>query len=1310
MSFKETGKLFSGFGEIFNVGSRYSGFSDLAEMPNILQKSFGNHFDIKEGISQYTMEELKAKTAIMGLNDSLAAQTIAMAKDADFTAKAASGKLTFGKAIKQNSGSIDEIANALEKSGKLDKSALILLDEDRNLGGEIFENKVKDLINGTEGLADSIIEADIQTATHGSAIIATFKGMAAEAALLFKTLATNPVTWIVGAGIAAGAMLNYLDPSYEKLKEKSDTSFSQAQNSQAEADSLKSQLDQIDEKIKEINSQPLTLANEAELGKLQAQRKELEQTWKLKQDIANGEKLTAAADAAKTMKAKSATNPLVKEQYDNQGGLAKWLSGTPLVQSDSPVWRFIRGLGGKNGGLQLMHDSMMTTDANAASSDIARLKQLQIDKENLMSWLGSDTGKSNIQQQTDLYKSKIAEIKKLDEKIGEYSSDMASRQANISQWVDAMTDDNGNALSGYTDQVRVLKDELNELTHFNTAGMSDAEKTYNSIDKFFGKSNSSNIKEYLSSLASANKLTEASISGLGLTSANFDGAALSDVVRYFNDISQAADKAAESANKIDGTITGATAAFESANAGDDFVTMSDYLEKAKELFDQGLTGTDDFKTVAEMISDGIDSSAETFAGNYENLKRYFTRDDDGNLTETGVRRFAEEFANLGQTFKTTGEAAKAMGLSAPVFEALMGRMHDYAMDTSVIDQLSKSSEKLAEGKTAIENLKEAYKGLGDASRNQLGLNDERIEGWDSALKQYEQDMATLDPTVVARITFEYDKAALQQKIDEAQLLANYSGKSDDWASVLASKEMYNQRAEQEVGFNYDGQGDFKIPVEYVAGDDTITTLQNQLQVANDSQKLQIQMQISNIEDAQRSVLDSFTTLHPEINADSSLEEVTNAWNNFVSSAEGQEIITRVTANSEEAKQAIADLLGISIDDLNMNVNANDNASDTINKVKEEANGVPTETNTSLNATDNASQAANSATEAVNAIPFDHLVTVSARVDGLETGLSDMQSLQSQINTLNNAPLSVEGRVDLENDINATIEALQSQPAQIQAALNIEGLSGDEIKSGIADGSIEIPATIGDIDLSKLGDLNGVEIPITANDQVTSVLNEIQGTEIRNKVTQIIAEDGYSSVIAFWNALSVNPKFTSLSATDQATQVIALWNSMNPEQKKAVLEATDSATPTINNVDGAVNSMTLDPTVSIGASDGASGTINSVSALLSGLNGRTATTYVNTVYSTIGSPGAGAVQLNGTAHANGTAGLHPIPNLSSRAYAMGSLNQTAYANGDWRTKKKETALVGELGREMVVYGNRWWTVGDNHAEFASIPQGAIVFNH
>lgn len=90
--------------------------------------------------------------------------------------------------------------------------------------------------------------------------------------------------------------------------------------------------------------------------------------------------------------------------------------------------------------------------------------------------------------------------------------------------------------------------------------------------------------------------------------------------------------------------------------------------------------------------------------------------------------------------------------------------------------------------------------------------------------------------------------------------------------------------------------------------------------------------------------------------------------------------------------------------------------------------------------------------------------------------------------------------------------------------------------------------------------------------------------------------------------------------------------------------------------------------------------------------------------------AGDTFLNGTAYNDGSSGgLLPHPLLSGRALAMGTLRDNTWLKPGWKTKRGQVALTGEIGPEMVVKGNRWWTVGDRGAEFAKIPQGAVVFN-
>lgn len=74
----------------------------------------------------------------------------------------------------------------------------------------------------------------------------------------------------------------------------------------------------------------------------------------------------------------------------------------------------------------------------------------------------------------------------------------------------------------------------------------------------------------------------------------------------------------------------------------------------------------------------------------------------------------------------------------------------------------------------------------------------------------------------------------------------------------------------------------------------------------------------------------------------------------------------------------------------------------------------------------------------------------------------------------------------------------------------------------------------------------------------------------------------------------------------------------------------------------------------------------------------------------------------------TRGAVDTASVNGTANASG----TAYAGGNWGTAIGGKTLVGELGQEIVVdpHTGRWYTVGDNGAEFRYIPRGAIVFNH
>ena len=89
------------------------------------RESFKKSFKLDDtGISEYTMEQIKAKAATLGLTDSLTAQSVIMAKDADFTAKVSTGKLSFSKALKDNTIDIEELGDAIKKSHKITKDQI----------------------------------------------------------------------------------------------------------------------------------------------------------------------------------------------------------------------------------------------------------------------------------------------------------------------------------------------------------------------------------------------------------------------------------------------------------------------------------------------------------------------------------------------------------------------------------------------------------------------------------------------------------------------------------------------------------------------------------------------------------------------------------------------------------------------------------------------------------------------------------------------------------------------------------------------------------------------------------------------------------------------------------------------------------------------------------------------------------------------------------------------------------------------------------------------------------------------------------
>lgn len=174
-----------------------------------------------------------------------------------------------------------------------------------------------------------------------------------------------------------------------------------------------------------------------------------------------------------------------------------------------------------------------------------------------------------------------------------------------------------------------------------------------------------------------------------------------------------------------------------------------------------------------------------------------------------------------------------------------------------------------------------------------------------------------------------------------------------------------------------------------------------------------------------------------------------------------------------------------------------------------------------------------------------------------------------------------------------------------------------------------------------------------------------------------------------------PKSTTVSVKTEGTDKVAgLQTAIGSVQgKSTVVEAKakgESKVRTLANAINAVHGKAVNVSASISGTSAE--TFNTLAASIGRLKDKsiTVTTHKKTVE-----------DLFGTARSSGT------------AFAKGTLSNDQTNNivrsNSWKTSKAMDALTGEVGQELVVTGNRWFTVGDNGAEFAHIPKGAVVFN-
>ncbi len=217
------------------------------------------------------------------------------------------------------------------------------------------------------------------------------------------------------------------------------------------------------------------------------------------------------------------------------------------------------------------------------------------------------------------------------------------------------------------------------------------------------------------------------------------------------------------------------------------------------------------------------------------------------------------------------------------------------------------------------------------------------------------------------------------------------------------------------------------------------------------------------------------------------------------------------------------------------------------------------------------------------------ITLNVNEEELQHGYAILSQLQSDLqNIQGNVTLDT---AEVHRDINGCVAQIEAMTPEMKVALGIQGMSVEQIKAGLMDGSIEVPVS-------------------ADTTQANSNIDSVKNNNIEDKDITVMAN---------------------------------------------TLQATTA--------------------------------LSAVKSYLSDITSKTVTVTVNKVTNESSN---GTHGLQGTAHARGT----------------------AFVDGNWGNPVGGKKLVGELGTEIIVnpHTGRWYTVGDNGAEFVDVPKNAIVFNH
>lgn len=730
-------------------------------------------------------------------------------------------------------------------------------------------------------------------------------------------------------------------------------------------------------------------------------------------------------------------------------------------------------------------------------------------------------------------------------------------------------------------------------------------------------------------------------------------------------------------------------ATQSKNAGDKYNNLFSGSKQAKDLYDKGLVGTDEFKEFAALLSPSGATDADNFIENYNKAARYLTEDSSGvknflrDLSEKGFAKLNEQTQEWTYNIQDMAKAAQKMGMGEEFMTAMFGRLEDYGFSNNFFESIQEGqlhvnelNEKLLQGRKELALLEAS-----GADKTAITAKREEVNGLINDIMSSNETMNNLESN-------------------------NAKSRTEE---ILNSKKAIEKLAEEYKSLDVDNNGIFTTKENEIAGKNIKATIKALAADAGITLKSDLEIDTDAWEQLQQSIYGTGTVENP---LSRQFEEGSEAAQNYGS------VVSKIQEASAQGNETVAqsfetllnysqeELSGLDLFDGKYGSNALkpaeqalDNIVKTLGLSKEEAtqlvNVLADMGKIQLNPSAITQDEVSNLSEVQDLLKENGTIEKKVNLT-FDTSSMSNDDLLSKVEELEGLKAHIDAEVDpkASEEINALIDKCNRQ-YELNVKIEESGVSPEEILGGMSkeDFEAEVGVTMNDEEWESFK----ASVQAEQNASISVKIDQEQFDALTSKEEQIVYEVDDSQVQA-WEPPKKEGDINYKSTYTETG---------NPPEKlgnvKYIGDWSGIGTPP--DVNGTAN-------FNLGESPDEVPDASGIANFDLGEHPTKAPDiYGTAIY--LGNFPKKAPTIFGTAiytqkpKASGTL-LSPAQ-VSGTAYnVLNTIPYSSYASGKVSLEKNETALVNEVGVESRIRNGVWELLpGKMHME--NLKKGDIILN-